>query len=63
LAQVFLKARLKSASLEALLDLLANLEPRLWLKNSVFDKIEKVSERYNFPSQGKLWPQLGSKLS
>jgi len=30
-------------SLEPLIDLLAYLEAKLWLKNPVFDKIQKVS--------------------
>jgi len=35
----------KTAPLEPLIDLLAYLEPKLWLKNPVFDKIQNVSQK------------------
>jgi len=37
--------RPKSASLEPLIDFLTYLEPELWLKNPVFDKNKKVSQK------------------
>jgi len=58
MVQVLLETRLQSASLEPLIDLLAYLEPKLWLKNPIFDKIQNVSKRYNLPSQGKFWPAI-----
>jgi len=58
LAQFFWETRPKSASLEPLIDLLAYLEPKLGFKNPVFDKIQKVSKKYNLFSQGKLLPVI-----
>jgi len=37
--------RPKFASLEPFIDFLAYLEPELWLKNPVFDKNQKVSQK------------------
>jgi len=36
--------RLKVASLEPLIDLLAYLEPKLWFKTPVFDKIQSFKK-------------------
>jgi len=46
LGSSFFETRLWSASSEPLIDLLAYLEPNLWLKNPVFHKIQKVSQNF-----------------
>ena len=43
--KVFLKTRPKSESIEPLTDLLAYVQPKLWVKNPVFGKIQKVSKK------------------
>jgi len=50
LIQAFLETGLSSESLESLIDFLAYLEPKLWLKNQYLTKIKSIHERYNFPS-------------
>jgi len=51
-----LKTRPKSASIEPLIDLLAYLKPKLWVKNPVFGKSQKVSRKAYFSLSGKTWP-------
>jgi len=41
-------------SLEPLIDLLANLEPELWLQNPFFKKIKKLQESVNCPLTANL---------
>jgi len=52
--------RPKSASLELLINFLAYLEAELWLKNPVFDKNRKVSQKLEFAISG---PTLASHNS
>jgi len=55
-----LKTRPKSASIEPLIDLQTYLKPKLWVKNPVFGKIQKVSKKAYFSLSGKT---LASKNS
>jgi len=52
LAQAFLETRLSSQSLESLIDFLAYLRQKLWLKNSAFDKNQEVSQKVLFALSG-----------
>ena len=45
LAHVFLETRLKSTFLGHLIGILAYLEPKLWPKNLIFGKIERVTQK------------------
>jgi len=54
LAQAFLETRPKSASLEPFADLLAYMDPEVWLKNSILTKFKKLQEKYDLLSNGKL---------
>jgi len=56
--KVLLETRSKSASIEPLIDLLAYLKPKLWLKNPVFDLIQNLKKRHNMLFQDKLWPVI-----
>jgi len=56
--KVFLETRLKSAPLEHVIDLLAYLEPKLWLKTQFLTKFKNFQKRHNLPSQCKLWPAI-----
>jgi len=47
-----LETRLTFASLEPLIDFLANLEPELWPKKPIFHKNKKLQETCDFPSNG-----------
>ena len=40
-------------SLELLIGLLAYLEPKLWLKNPIFDKNKKVKQKVSFAISGQ----------
>jgi len=52
--------RPKSASIEPLIDLLAYLQPKLWVKNPVFGKIQKVSKKAYFSFSGKILASYNS---
>ena len=43
--KIVLESRLSPKSLEPVFGFLAYLEPKLWLKNTVFDKIQGVTQR------------------
>jgi len=45
LAQVCLETMLSSAFVEPLIGFLAYLEPKLWLKNPIFDENKKVPRK------------------
>jgi len=49
--KVLLKIRSKSTSIE--IDLLAYLQPKLWVKNSVFGPIQNFSEKVQFALSGQ----------
>ena len=53
-----LETRLSSESLEPLIGFLAYLEPKLWLKNTLFDKYINFFRNVWFPSHGKFWPAI-----
>ena len=52
--KVVLETWPKSTSLEPLIDLLAYLKAKLWLRNPVFDKIQKRSQKVWFALSGQI---------
>jgi len=51
--KVLLKTSSKSAPVEPLIDLLAYLQPKLWVKPPVFGQIKNVSEKAQFALSGQ----------
>jgi len=51
--KVLLKTRSKSASIQPLIDLIRYLQPKLWVKKTVFDLIQNFSEKAQFALLGQ----------
>ena len=50
----FLEFRLSSESIEHLIGFIAYLEPKLWLKKTIFDKNQGVSQKVQFDITGQI---------
>jgi len=56
--KIVLESRLSSESLQHLFGFLAYLEPKLWLKNRVFDKIQRVTQKVSLAISNELLARI-----